>query len=136
MISTLSTNTSKLSPDRLFALTAGGGAGKTTLLANWIDRYRSKVRTQDGLSVHFRFIGQSEGSTDVYSLLRNLLHELREGAGKLRAEIPDDPAKLRETWLDLLGSAAREGRIVVVLDGLNQFESGLSDSRWASAPFA
>jgi WD40 repeat protein len=115
---------------RLFLLTAPGGMGKSTLLANWIDRYRVKVEGKPGQSIHFRFIGQSEHSTSVYSLLNFLMRELKEIAGKLNVDIPADPQKLRQELGKLLEAAGKRGKTVIVLDALNQLESGLSDISW------
>ena len=117
--------------DQLFVLTAPAGMGKSTLLANWIDRYRSDPHIDHSLeSIHFRFIGQSDRSTIVYSLLQMLLRELKEVAGKITEEIPDDPQKLRQELPKLLEAAGRKGKTIIVLDALNQLASGLSDLSW------
>ena len=133
-----------------FVLTAPGGTGKTTLLANWIDRYHSRNEGRTGESIHFRFIGQSDLSTTVANLLHYLLRELQVVARKIPAsttetrrtsdggeetvevtlEIPQDPIKLHEAWPNLLEAAGRRGKTILVLDALNQLESGLSDTRW------
>jgi WD40 repeat protein len=135
---------------KLFVLAAPGGMGKTTLLANWIDRYHSRNEGRRDESIHFRFIGQSDLSTTVPNLLHYLLRELQEAAEEISAsttetrstpdggeetvaaplEIPRDPIKLREVWPKLLAAAGQRGKKILVLDGLNQLESGLSDMRW------
>lgn len=116
--------------DRLFALTAPAGIGKSTLLANWIEHYRNRNANQYGQSIHFRFIGQSDRSTTVYSLLQFLLREMKEVSAKFTDAIPDDPQKLRQDFVKLLESAGRKGKTIIVLDALNQLESGLSDLAW------
>ena len=75
--------------DRLFVLTAPGGMGKTSLLARWIDR--TALNLAAGESLHYRFIGASDGSTTVDALLRSVLREIQEVAGKFSEEIPADP---------------------------------------------
>ena len=115
---------------KLFVLTAPGGMGKSTLLAKWIEEYRKQHKGSPNQSIHFRFIGQSDRSTTVYSLLHFLMRELKELAGKISTDIPDDPQKLRQELLNLLEAAGKKGRTVIVLDALNQLESGLSDLSW------
>lgn|GEM_PF-526989 len=116
--------------NRLFVLTAEAGMGKSTLLANWVDHSRIKLREEPGQSIHFRFIGASDGSTTIYSLLHLLLKEIKEISGKLDEEIPDDPQKLRKAFPDLLEKIGSKGKTVIVLDALNQLEAGLSDLSW------
>jgi hypothetical protein len=116
--------------DRLFVLTAPGGMGKSTLLANWINRRQARLDREAGETLHYRFIGQSDGSTTVDSLLRILLQELQETAGKLGEEIPADPKELRQKWPELLEAVGQRGPTVLVFDALNQLETGLADLRW------
>ena len=116
--------------NNLFVLTAPGGMGKSTLLANWVDRYRRRAEGRLGQSIHFRFIGQSDGTTTVYSLLRLLLHQVKEVAHKIDKEVPLDPFKLRNSWRELLEEIGRRGKTIIVIDALNQLESGLSDLSW------
>ena len=101
--------------------------GKTSLLARWIDR---TAPIQAGESLHYRFIGASDGSTTVDALLRSVLREIQELAGKLEEEIPADPEKLRAALPKLLEAAGKRGKTVLVLDGLNQLETELSDLAW------
>ncbi|MEK6325278.1 MAG: DUF4062 domain-containing protein [Acidobacteriota bacterium] len=116
--------------NKLFVLTAAGGMGKSTLLANWVERYRTRIEGRADHSVHFRFIGQSDGTTTVYSLLRLLLHEIKEVDHKLDEEIPLDPIKLRNEWPALLEAIGKRGKTVILIDALNQLESGLTDVGW------
>jgi len=116
--------------NRLFALAATGGLGKTTLLANWVDRYRERIKHDPDHSIHVRFVGVSDRSTTVYSLLKSLLREIKEITGKLDEAIPDDPIQLRQTWLGSLSAIGKRGKTVIVVDALNQLESGLTDVSW------
>lgn len=116
--------------NKLFVLVGLAGMGKSTLLANWVDRYRSRVERNTDHSNHFRFIGQSDGTTTVHSVLTSLLKEIKQISGKLAEEIPVDPVELREKWLSLLERTGARGKTVIVIDALNQLESGLADLRW------
>lgn len=119
-------NTSKM----LFALTAPGGLGKSTLLANWIDHYRTRIHSSPNETIHFRFIGASDRSTSVYSLLQLLLREIKDITGKFDGEIPYDPIKLRQTWLESLSAIGNRGKTLIVIDALNQLQTGLTDLNW------
>ena len=116
--------------NQLFVLTAPGGMGKSSLLAKWVDRYRTFIEDKAGYSIHFRFIGQSDRSTTAYSIINLLMRELKEIARKLSEEIPDDPQKLRQELPKLLETVGIQGKTVIVLDALNQLETGLSDLTW------
>src|SRR6185503_19722057 len=100
--------------NQLFVLTAEGGIGKSTLLANWVDRYRGRLEGLADHSIHFRFIGQSDGTAAIYSLLRLLLNEIKEVAQKFDEEVPLDPVKLRNEWPSLLAAIGTRGPTVIV----------------------
>lgn len=120
--------------NKLFVLTAPGGVGKSTLLANWVDRYRRRIEGRASHSIHFRFIGQSDGTTTVYSLLRMLLGEIKEVKHKLDEEIPLNPTELRNRWRAMLEAIGKRGETTIVIDALNQLESGLTDLAWLPRP--
>ncbi|MCI0412648.1 DUF4062 domain-containing protein [bacterium] len=113
---------------RLFVLTAPGGMGKSTLLAKWVDGCRKHY------SVHSRFIGQSDGSSTVYSLMRFLLGGIQEAHRELDVQISEDPNELRRDWFELLSVIGEFGKTVILIDALNQLESGLSDLTWLPRP--
>jgi len=135
---------------QLFVLTAEGGMGKSMLLANWIDQRRRHPDQFGPVTFHSRFIGQSDGSTTVAGLLRYLLRELQEVAGKIPKttlkespdleegeeprqiplEIPADPQKLYGFWRQQLPKLGKDGKTVIVIDALNQLRSGLQDLSW------
>jgi WD40 repeat protein len=120
--------------NKLFVLTAEAGMGKSMLLSNWIDRIRAKIAERQGESAHFRFIGTSDSSTTVHSLLRLLLREIKDVGGKLDTAIPESPQEIRNALPELLTEIGRKGKTVIVLDALNQLESGLSDLSWLPKP--
>ena len=111
----------------LFVLTAPGGMGKTMLLANWIRLYQQQYGYERPL--FYRFIGASDGSITVDAVIRSLLEEIKE-SGLLPEEIPTDPTELIHKLAELLASIGARARIVVVIDALNQLESGLEDLHW------
>jgi len=115
----------------LFALVAKAGLGKSTLLANWVARWRSRDGKPADETMHARFVGVGERSNNVDSLLRSILEELRR-AGKLSSEIPDNPNVLRSKLAGLLGECGEKGRTIVVIDALNQLQSGLTDLDWVA----
>jgi WD40 repeat protein len=116
--------------DRLFVLTAPGGMGKSTLLAKWIELQRSHTGARVDQSVFFRFVGQSDRSLTVYSLLSSLMLEIKDRTGRIDKEIPEDPRSLRQEWTSLLAEAAKRGKLIIVIDALNQLSTGLSDLAW------
>jgi WD40 repeat protein/Cdc6-like AAA superfamily ATPase len=117
---------------KVFVLTAEAGMGKSTLLANWLDKHRQAAPDPASPLMHFRFVGQSDQSTTVYSLLFSILRELKEIHGRLEEEIPDDPQELRQEFINLLAAAGKNQEIVIVLDALNQLQTGLRDLNWLS----
>ena len=103
--------------------------GKSTLLANWIQR----LKMQPGAarqSIHYRFIGASDGSTSVDNLLASILQEIKATTPKLESELPTNPQELRKALPGLLAEIGRGGQTVLVFDALNQLETGLLDLNW------
>jgi len=135
---------------QLLVLTAEGGMGKSMLLANWIDRCRRQANRFPNTTFHARFVGQSDGSSSVAGLLRLLLEEMQDVAGRLPRttiekqtdpdgrerevevpfEIPADPRKIPQFWKEQLPRLGERGRTVIVIDALNQLEGGLRDVNW------
>ncbi|GHT67361.1 hypothetical protein AGMMS50239_30400 [Bacteroidia bacterium] len=111
---------------RPFALTAIAGIGKTSLLAHWIDKYEKNT---DGETLHYRFIGSSDDSINIERLLRSLLSELKE-KGKINSDIPVDTVEMIKKLPDLLEEAGKAGKTIVVIDALNQLETGMMDLYW------
>jgi tetratricopeptide (TPR) repeat protein len=114
--------------DRLDAHAAGdgpplvvlgeSGSGKTALLANWARGYRA---THGGELVIQHFIGATPASADWMTMLRRILGEFNRKLDT-HVEIPDQPNALRERFANTLSMAAARGRVILVLDGLNQLE--------------
>ena len=94
------------------------GSGKSALLANWALRYRSQKRDEP-LLMHF--IGASAYSADWVAMLRRIMGELRRRFD-IDGEIPTEPDDLRAEFANWLHIASARGRVVLVLDALNQLE--------------
>jgi len=129
------------------------GSGKSALLASWALRYRASLtevaspartsawrrlvgRFAQGRSDQeqpplLHFIGASPASVDWAAMLRRILGEL-ERRFDLHLEIPDRPEALRATFANALHMAAARGRVVLILDALNQLEDrdGAPDLVW------
>ncbi len=98
------------------------GSGKSALLANWADRHRAagtNERDEEPFLLHF--IGATPASADWAAMLRRILGEFRRQLG-VDVEIPDHPDALRATFASALHQAAARGRVVLMLDALNQLE--------------
>lgn len=113
----------------LYVLAARAGSGKSTLLARWVELRRKREGSLPGESVHARFVGVTGRSSNVDSLLRSILEELSR-TGKLVSKIPDNANVLRSEFASLLGESGRRGPVVVVIDALDQLESGISGLDW------
>jgi nephrocystin-3 len=94
------------------------GGGKSALLANWTLRYRER-HPDTPVIVHF--IGAAPDSGDWTSVLRRLLGEFQRRLG-VDVKIPDKPDALRKVFANALHMVAARGRVVIVLDALNQIE--------------
>jgi tetratricopeptide (TPR) repeat protein len=115
------------------------GCGKSALLANWALRYRA-ARPGELLIAHF--VGASTRSTDWAAMARRIIGELNRRLGlqigeprrgiEGEPELPTKPDELREAFADALNRASARGRVILILDGLNQLEDrdGALDLAW------
>ena len=94
------------------------GLGKSALLANWALRYRA-AHPDELLLMHF--IGATPASADWAAMVRRILGEFNRRFD-LKVEIPDKPDALRMTFANALYMAATKGRVILILDALNQLE--------------
>jgi WD40 repeat protein len=102
------------------------GSGKSSILAHWVTQHAGKPAS----SVLARFVGASPASTAIYPLLANLCTELAilagradtAGADGLDRAILTNPYELTRLWLELLEAAGQRGRVVVVIDAVNQLD--------------
>lgn len=107
------------------------GSGKSALLANWALRYRQEH--PDVLLV-MHFIGATPYSADWAAMLRRIMGELKRRF-QIAEEIPNEPDALRAAFANWLHMAAARGRVVLILDALNQLEDrdGAPDMVWLSS---
>jgi WD40 repeat protein len=96
--------------------------GKTRLLAHFIDTYS----LTSGETLHYRFIGGSDGSLSTERLIRSLLEELK-AVEKIKSDIPANSIDMMNKLPDFLEEAGKIGKTVIVIDALNQLESGMDD---------
>jgi tetratricopeptide (TPR) repeat protein len=104
------------------------GSGKSALLANWAQEYRGSH--QDNLLL-MHFIGSSPQSTDWAPMLRRIMGEFKRHF-EISQDIPDRPDALRAAFANWLHMAAARGKVILILDGLNQLEDrdGAPDLVW------
>jgi len=108
------------------------GIGKSALLANWFLEYR-KNHPDDFALIHF--IGGTPDSLDPVRLLQRIMWELKR---RFPNQLPDDiPEKIHEEFPQWLARAAASGKIILILDGLNQFEDrdAAPDLGWLPVAF-
>ncbi len=104
------------------------GSGKSALLANWVTRYR---QTHGDVFVLQHYIGATPHSADLTAMLRRFIGEFKRRFG-IQQDLPDRPDAVRNSFPNWLCTAAARGRIVLVLDALNQLEDrdGAIDLLW------
>lgn len=135
------------------------GMGKSALLANWAWHYRASGaweapppappkrsfwgRVKEALkpatspSIEARpvflmhFIGAGPTSADWAAMLRRLLGELQR-CFDIQQDIPDQPDALRLAFANVLNMVATKGRVILIIDALNQLEDreGAPDLVW------
>ncbi|MDP2767729.1 MAG: DUF4062 domain-containing protein [Candidatus Methanoperedens sp.] len=99
-------------------VTGAPGCGKSALLANFARAYAT---THSDVFVLPHFIGISPGSTDIRRTLLRLCRELAQRFG-IADEIPEDYEKLRGVFTKFLEQAASQGKVLLILDALNQVD--------------
>jgi len=104
--------------DPPLVLLGESGSGKSALIANWANRYRSE-NPADFLLINF--IGSTQESTDYTRILRRIMGELKRRFD-LPSEVPTEAPELCREFPNWLSIASVKGRLVLVLDGLNQLD--------------
>lgn len=130
------------------------GAGKSALLTHWVKRYREELKTQPQKgemgSLHptpsradlnlqlsqkthviVHFIGATKESTNWAAMLRRLIGEFNRLFG-LEIGIPDEPDALRQAFAEALWQVDIRGRVILIIDALNQLDDrdGALDLVW------
>jgi WD40 repeat protein len=99
-------------------ITGAPGCGKSALLANFAKAYAIK---HSDVFVLPHFIGVSPGSTDIRRTLLRLCRELAQRFG-IADEISEDNEKLLGMFQKFLEQAASQGKVLLILDALNQLD--------------
>ncbi len=94
------------------------GSGKSAFLANWVIKFR-KNNPDEPLIMHF--IGATPFSADWAMMLRRIMGELKR-LFNITERIPVSPDDLKKAFAEWLHIASAKGRLVIVLDALNQLE--------------
>ncbi len=104
------------------------GSGKSALLANWSAKYRENH--PDAFVIQ-HYIGATPYSADWAAMLRRIMGELKRHFD-IQQEIPEKPDELRSAFANWLHMAAAKGKVVLILDALNQLEDrdGAPDLVW------
>lgn len=103
------------------------GSGKSALLANWVLRHDPAA----GPTPIVHFVGATPLSADWTVLVRRIIGELGRRLD-LALDVPDATEALRAAFASALHKAAARGRVVLVIDALNQLEDrdGAPDLVW------
>lgn len=94
------------------------GSGKTALLANWVEKYRNG-NPQDLVIQHY--IGSSLQSADYIHFLSRIMKELQRKF-TISDDFPVDAEEIKNNFPKWLYMASQQGKVVLVIDGLNQLE--------------
>ena len=110
------------------AVTGDSGSGKSALLAHWTDRYTAR---HPKAVVIRHFVGATSDSADLTAMLRRFMGEFNRQLG-IRQELPTTDEAIRAAFPNWLSMAAAKGRVVLVIDALNQLEDrhGALDLTW------
>ena len=121
-------------------VTGERGSGKSALLAYWVagDRPRPtslqpwwgrRSRGNPPLLAHF--VRASPAAADWAQLLRRLSSELG-GMSGMSVQVSDDDNALTPEFANILEMVARQRRVVIVIDGLDQLDdrAGALDLEW------
>jgi len=104
------------------------GAGKSALVVNWTFRYQHE---HPDVLVIQHYIGATPYSADWAAMVRRIMGELKRRFG-IQQDIPDKPDELRLAFANWLHMAAAKGKVILILDALNQLEDrdGAPDLVW------
>jgi tetratricopeptide (TPR) repeat protein len=113
------------------------GIGKSALLANWAERFdefRERALLESGCDAPFlvtHFVAASPASADWAAMVRRIVTELSDHF-ELGIEPGDSVAALHASLADALNRSAAHGRVVLIVDALDQLEDqdGAPDLVW------
>jgi WD40 repeat protein len=127
------------------------GTGKSALLAHWAKDRLAAAPPRELLLA--RFVGASPASSNLHRLLANVAAELVEQfrlteevetpdeSGQTTRlvrplEVPAEPVQLLRKWPSMLAAAGQRGRVVLLLDALEQLDRSADPARlgWLPRP--
>jgi WD40 repeat protein len=114
-----------------FVVTGAAGVGKSALLSKFTEGCRSQLSASVVLPY---FVGSAPGSEQLAALLRWLCESLRD-AGGFDVELPSDADELRRLFPSLLREAAKQKRVLIILDALNQLDPAAHSHELLWFPF-
>ena len=115
------------SDNQPLVITGESGSGKSALLANWVYRFRKE---NPDLFIIQHYVGSSQQGANHIAIIKRIILEARRKF-LIPGKLPDDPEELKKTFPQWLTRVARKGRMVIVLDGLNQLEdTGNAHELW------
>ena len=104
--------------DLPLVITGESGSGKSALIANWVSRYR---RQNPETFIIQHYLGSSPQSANHVMIIRRIMKEIRRRYG-LPDELPAETGEMEKVFPKWLAMAAQRGRMILILDGLNQLE--------------
>ncbi|DAZ95636.1 TPA: hypothetical protein N0F65_002265 [Lagenidium giganteum] len=115
------------------------GVGKSTFLSNWLVRRRKMFQNWQPSYPEFIFyhvVGCSRQSLLVSNLLERILREIKEFF-ELNKDIPEVEERLSWQFPRFLEAAARKGRVILIIDGLQRLRTNDGESilKWLPLSF-
>jgi hypothetical protein len=97
------------------------GVGKTTLLAHWLKQRETTAHA--GECLIYRFVGASEQSKAINSLLNSIMREYKRRKGNSASISTDHTEDELAAWVDALTPDQSQAQTIVVIDALEKFHA-------------
>ncbi|CBJ30460.1 conserved unknown protein [Ectocarpus siliculosus] len=104
------------------------GSGKSALLANWLLHYRRRLEKRpkhggasEKILIFCHAVGCTRHGVEVDQLLWRLLADVKQRFDLVR-NVPNEAERLSWELPRFLDLAAREGRVIIVVDGLHRLQ--------------
>ena len=98
------------------------GCGKSAMLANWLQRKQMKAahgRKHSDEFIFWHAVGCSRQSMNVNSLIRRLMHDLKDRFDLVR-DVPIAADRLSWELPRFFEMASKKGHIIIVIDGIHR----------------
>ncbi|MFP3041409.1 tetratricopeptide repeat protein, partial [Treponema primitia] len=103
--------------DRIVVVTGESGIGKSALIANWIQNRENKSE-----KILYHFIGNSGSEGDYRKIIKYLINDIIEVCRLPPLEESPKGNKLTENLQNLLWTAAKATKLILVLDGMDKLD--------------